>query len=206
VKARAMFAYGDTLMELAPPGTNAPTANYKEASKVFLKLQQDYPNDDIAWLAVGKAGQCFFQMGGSDPAQYKNARDAFDKVLASKADISARSEAEWGLGQLMEKQSAPTSSTNQNEVLQQALQRYLNIIYGANLRGDEQPDPKWVQRAGLDACRVAESLQAWETLVGPPNGKGLCERLAELLPPRRPFYEKKKARAQEQLQLRKTAI
>jgi hypothetical protein len=126
-------------------------------------------------------------------------------VLASKAGISARSEAEWGLGQLMEKQSAPTSSTNQNDVLKQALRRYLNIVYGENLRGDEQADPNWVKRAGLDACRVAESLQIWETLVGPENGKGLCDRLSELLPPLRPLFEKKKARAVEQLQLQGTA-
>jgi len=193
VKARAMFAYGDTLMGLAPTGTNAPTAYYKEANKVFSALQQEYPDDEIALLAEGKIGQCYFQLGDD------RARDSFNKVLGSTAGVAARSEAEWGLGQLLEKQSSPT--TNQSVVFQQALNRYLNIVYGNNLRDNESPDPYWVKRAGLDACRVAESLQAWETLVGPENGKGLCERLSELLPPLRPLFEKKRARAIEQLKL-----
>jgi len=203
VYSRAMFAYADTLMESAPTGTNASTANYILASQIFRTLQQRYPDGEIAWLAEGKIGECFFQLGVSDAGQYENARKAFERVLASKAGVSARSEAEWGLGQLMEKQISSTSSTNNNVVLKQALNRYLNIVYGENLRGDEQADPKWVQRAGLDACRVAESLQAWETLVGRGNGDGLCETLAKLLPPMRPSMEKKKARAEEQLQLQK---
>ena len=193
VWAQAMFAYGDTLMWAAAAATNRAAANYSEAIKVFRALQEKIPDAEITLLAEGKIGQCYFQLGAVDPGQYKNARQAFDQVLASKAGVPARSEAEWGLGQLMEKQSSPTSSTNQNVVLQQALDRYLNVVYETNLRGDERSDPYWVKRAGLEACRVAESLQEWGKL------SKLCDTLADLLPPLRPLFEKKKARAEEQL-------
>lgn len=192
-EAQAMFAYGDTLMIQAPAATSKPTANYAEAIKVFRALQQKYPDGEIALLAEGKIGQCYFQLGADDPGQYKNARDAFGKLLLSSASVTARSEAEVNLALVLEKQILPTSSTNANGALQQALEHYLNVVYGTKLNPGEHADPVWVKRAGLDALRLTERLEKWAALTN------LCNTLSVALPPLQPLLEKKKARAEEQL-------
>jgi TolA-binding protein len=193
LQGQAMFAYGDTLMALPAANTNSPLSNYEEAIRVFSKLQQLFPDSQIALLAQGKVGSCYLQLGASDPRQYELAMQAFSKVLmAPLADVATRSEAEVGLGLALEKSGAAGPEQGRATLVQRALDHYLNVVYGTNLRTGEQASPFWVKRAGLEACRVAESLQAWEQLAK------LCDTLSESLPPLRTLLEKKKARALEQ--------
>ena len=192
IEAQAYFANGDMLMESKAGETNA-AANFVEAIKSYRKVQYLYPDTEIAVLAEGKIGECYKELGAYDSAQYENARRSFDKLLLPPVkNVAARSQAEVGLGLVLEKQSLP-GATNQNVVLQQALERYLHVVYGKNLVGDEPADPYWVKRAGLEACRIAESLQQWEQLAK------LCDTLSANLPALRPLFDKKKARAEENL-------
>ena len=181
LEARAYFANGDMLME---------GKNFKEAITSYSKVLQLFPNTEIAMLAEGNIGLCCLQLGAEDPAQYDKARRSFDKLLLPQVtNVLARSQAEVGLGLVLEKQSLP-GATNQNVVLKQALEHYLKVVYPSDL---QPSDPFWFKRAGWEACRVAESLQEWEQLAN------LCDTLSTNLPSLQPLFEKKKARAIEQL-------
>ena len=74
-----------------------------------------------------------------------------------------------------------------------ALDHYLNVVYGKNLRGEEKLNLFRVQQAGLPAIKLARDLQKWEQLAK------LCKRLIDLLPPLRATLEKEFAKASERI-------
>ena len=61
------------------------------------------------------------------------------------------------------------------------------------LRNGEEPDPFWVKKAGLEAARLAESLQQW------PLAINLYGKLEEWLPQMRSSLDKKILSAQKSL-------
>ena len=194
IQAQALFAYGDTLISLPPAETAQPEENFKTAIQIFNKVAQDNPGTAIALSAQGKVGDCYLQWGALDtnaaPASYKAASNAYQRVItASIPGQREWAQAQVGLGLALEKQAQLVNGTNGTALARSALDHYLNVIYST----DEQRDMFWVKRAGLEALRLTESLQAWRQVAG------LCDTLAEHLPPLQPMLEKKKARALEQV-------
>ena len=112
-------------------------------------------------------------------------------VAATLADEAARSQAEVGLGLVTERMAALPGVTNQPAMLNRALDHYLNVVFAAT----ERTHPDWVKKAGVEALRLTESLGAW------PQMAKLCDLLAEALPSERAWLARKKARAEEQIQL-----
>jgi hypothetical protein len=83
--------------------------------------------------------------------------------------------------------------SDQTALLQLALQNYLDVLYGKNLRDGEIPDSFWLKKAGLQAAGVAETLGEW------PQAVAVYQRLEDLLPPLRESLENKIAAAQGHL-------
>jgi tetratricopeptide (TPR) repeat protein len=194
IHAQALFAYGDTLLSIADTGAVAAPINYREAVKVFSKLQSLYPELPVALLALGRMGDCYFQLGVLDTnnasANYSLATNAYQQVVAATlADESSRSQAEVGLGLVLERQAALAAVTNQPVLLNGALDHYLNVVFASS----ERTDPKWVKKAGLEALRLTETVGAWLQMVK------LCDLLAEKLPSEQSWLARKKARAEEQI-------
>ena len=92
-------------------------------------------------------------------AAYDPATNAYAQVIASPwANISARSQAQIGLGLVLEKQAALTTGTNQTVLLQMALDNDLDVFYGSNQRDGETADPFWLKKAGLQAAPLVGML------------------------------------------------
>ena len=108
-----------------------------------------------------------------------------------KLHAAARSQAQVGIGLVFEKRAAQATGQDQTALLQLALQNYLDVLYGKNLRDGEPAGSFWVKRAGLQAANVAETLGEW------PQAVNVYRRMEELLPPLRDLLEKKIANAQE---------
>ena len=197
--AQALFAYGDATTRLESADTNQPLANFEEAIKAFRKLQQLYPASDLVPLSWGRIGACYLQLAVRDAANYTNATGAFRRVLDDpKAGIGARSQAEVGLGLALIKQAALLPEAEQAEARQLALQRFLNVVYGKNLREGEIADPFWLKKAGLEAAKLAEDLQLWDQAVA------LYDYLILTLPQLTPTWESRKLRARGQLAVAKS--
>ncbi len=193
VLVQALFAYGGALMQGPSSDTNNPLDNFGQAIQVFKAISQTYPQTEQAALAWGMIGDCYLQLAGQPQGAhfYGDATNAYAQVInSSQAGAAARSQAQVGMGQVLEKLAAPATGQDKTALLQQALQSYLDVLYEKNLRDGESADPFWVKKAGLQAASVVEELGEW------PQAVNVYRRLEELLPPLRDSLEKKIADAQ----------
>ena len=193
---QALFAYGSALMQMPSSETNNPLANFEQAIGVFKAIGQSYPQSEQAALAWGEIGDCYLQLAGRPQGAhfYDDATNAYAQVINSPlADAAARSQAQMGVGLVLEKRAAQAAGPDKTALLQQALQNYLDVLYGKNLRNGETADPFWVKKAGLEAASVAETLDEW------PQAVNVYRRLEELLPPLRDSLEKKIENARQHM-------
>jgi TolA-binding protein len=184
--AQALFAYGSTLTLMESTNASDPLANFKQAVVVFKLICQTYPSSEQAALAQGEIGECYFQS-----ANYVEATNAYAQVIASpQADISARSQAQIGMGLALEKMAALATGGDQTNLLQQALNDcYLKVFdtwTGKNLRDGETADPFWVKSAGLHALPLIEML-------GAGDANKFIDQMEGLFPQSKDFLEKKRA-------------
>jgi tetratricopeptide (TPR) repeat protein len=185
LNAKALFAYGSALMMQGATGTNNPSANFEQATTVFGRICQLYPTNELGALAWGEIGDCALQL-----AAYDAATNAYAQVIASPfANVSARSQAQIGLGLVLEKKAAQVEGGDQTALLQLALQNYLDVLYGKNLHDGEIPDSFWVKKAGLQAAALAEALGEWE------QAANIYGRLEQKLPQLSELLENKIAAA-----------
>ncbi len=197
--AQALFAYGGALMHVESSDTNNPLANFGQAIQVFKAIGQTYAGTDQSWLvplAWGEMGDCYLQLAGQPQGAhfYDDATNAYGQVIHSPAaNIAARSQAQMGIGLVLEKRATQATGSDQTALLQQALQNYLDVLYGKNLRDSEAADPFWAKKAGLQAAGVAETLGEW------PQAVNVYRRLETLLPSLRDMLEKKIGNAQEHI-------
>lgn len=191
--AEAMFAYGDTLV--SQESTNKAD-DYGTASQVFNRIVKEQPTNRLSAAALGAKANCYWQLAQQKGQldQLTNAAQAFQEAIAFPGvDVRVRSMAEVGWGAVIEKQARQKSDPERQTLLNQALDKYLHVLFRKNLAGDEQPDPFWLKKAGLEAARLAEESGQWHLAIE------VYQRLEKLLPPLTPSLELKilNARASE---------
>jgi TolA-binding protein len=155
LNVQARFAYGSALMLMNPSDTNTLKANFSAATNVFAQILQSYPTNEWGALAQGEIGDCNLQLGDFDAATNAYAQ-VFD--VNSPANISARSRAQIGFGIALEKKAVAAGADDQTNLLQLALENYLDVFDGKNLRDDEKQDMFWTRKAGLQAAPLIELL------------------------------------------------
>jgi tetratricopeptide (TPR) repeat protein len=196
--AQAYLFRGDTFTLESGEGMTNALARYGEAITAFAKVATQLPTNQLAALAWGRIGDCHLQLATQDPAQaakrYESAAEAYRRVIESSASVKARSQAEVGLGIVLRKQAPLRPVPEQAAALDQALDHYLRVFYGKNLRDGEAPDPYWLKEAGLEAAALAESLGKWNQAIS------LYQRLQIELPPLRARLDKKIEQAQRALE------
>jgi TolA-binding protein len=122
------------------------------AAMTFLKKVTDSnPSNFLATLAVGQLGNCYLEwadLNKTNVNYYTNAIRLFNTVLLNTndlpADITARSQAEYGLGLIAERQ----------DQTQEALRHYCNVVFDTDT---EHADPYWVKEAGVKAAALCEA-------------------------------------------------
>jgi len=183
LRARAFFAYGGALMTQPATGTNQ-VANYELAIQVFSSLQQEFPTNELAVLASIEMARCWMQQGAT---RFTNAWLAFSQVITSAvANVTARSEAQVGRGQLLEATAQGVTGPERTIMLRQALTDYLAVVNEKNLLHEgEKRDSFWVKKAGLAAGPLLEALGEWA------QAEKLYARLQDLLPPLRVSLQRK---------------
>jgi hypothetical protein len=132
-------------------------------------------------LARGKLADCYFQGARLDraqaPAAYAKAAEQYLELMKPPADVAIRSEAEVSLGVVREKQAERAEGIEATKLLAEALDHYLNVFHGKNLtRSGEVASPFWVNRAGIEAARLAEAMREPERAVA------IYDRLATNFP------------------------
>jgi TolA-binding protein len=146
--ARTRFAIGETIFHQFLAAPAKPEKDFADAVTMLKTISRELPNHRLAPLAEGRIGQYYLQFAAlkSDPGAYEHATNAFWNVIASPlADLAARSEAEVGLGKVLEEQGQPKL----------ALPHYEKVVYENDGR---EFDPRWVKVAGLAAAGIYDSL------------------------------------------------
>jgi TolA-binding protein len=173
------------------------TNRFQEAISWFGTIPQSYPTNPLAPLALGMIGNCYLQLADTDhPKFYENAANAYQQVITNSppASVAARSQAMVGLGLVAEGLAKLKSGAAQTALLNQALEDYLRVFfYENNVRDGEHADLFWLKKAGLEAGRVAETLQQWQEVII------IYQELEEWLPQMRLTLEKKILNAQKNL-------
>jgi TolA-binding protein len=175
----ARFALSDALMRLT---------NYNDALRVLGIITNTCPSNSMGLLAVGRMGDCYFQLAGMDPAHnpYDLAITNYQIVVDSPlADISARSQAAMGIAlcQLAIARALPPDA--QGAALQGALRGFLDIVHGKNLRAGEKRDLFWVREAGIAGGKLAEEQGQLEA------ARQLYADLRDLLTSTAPTWDRK---------------
>jgi outer membrane protein assembly factor BamD (BamD/ComL family) len=189
LNAQALFAYGSALMLLDSTDTTNPLANFQKATDVFNLICQLYPTNELNAQALIEIGKCDLQL-----TNYNGATNAYAQVFNSPfADISARSQAQIGFGIALEKKADLVSGASQDELLDRAVNSYLDVVWGLNLRDGEQWDLFWVKKAGLQAAPLVgrgrlNAPKAEEAFYGSlktvlPQLTDLIEKKVAALPP-----------------------
>ncbi|HMO66325.1 MAG TPA: tetratricopeptide repeat protein, partial [Verrucomicrobiota bacterium] len=155
--ARAYFALGDAFLA-EPEGDD----RFTDAMTAFATVIERFPGTPAAQLARGKLANAHFQRAELDPERaavaYTNAAALYLELMAGDAEVEARSQAEVGLGLVRERQAARAEGADREALRQQALDHFLRVLFGGNLRPGEQAAAFWVNRAGLEAARLSEAL------------------------------------------------
>jgi tetratricopeptide (TPR) repeat protein len=203
VRVQAYFAYGDAFRDPVSPLTNA-FEKFSRALNIYSQIPRELtrfsPNDSLMPRAWGEMANCYFQRGSTEPTNYDAALSCYGKVTnAPSADLSARIQAQVGIGNVLYKQAklerdngAPAKAA---ALLFAALNNYLKVLY-ANY-DEEKPDPIWLKEAALNAAEIAELRNEWESALN------VYLRISDMLPPLRASLERKIANAQEKAALQK---
>jgi len=182
---RGYFALADTRFQQFQDN---PTNNQclVDAIAALSKLTNGAPTNPISVEALGRLGD--YQMywadlqraaGNRETNLYAAARQMYETIAgfpAASVSVSARSQAEVGLGRIAEQQLQPG----------QALTNYYKVLYFDAARSG----PYWVERAGEAAARICEEQQHWDEAVE------IYRRLMDVVPALRPVLAKKRAAAE----------
>ena len=115
LRVQAAFAHGIALMRMDSTVTNDPLHNFSEATNEFASIIQLNPTNEAAARAWGEIGDCNLQL-----ANYDAATNAYAQVLNTnvQANISLRSQAQVGIGMVLEKKAALASGDDRNRIAQ----------------------------------------------------------------------------------------
>ncbi len=193
--SRAVSAYGGALQRQSATETNR-IAKYTEALDAFRLIPQRHPADAAAALAWGEIGDCYLQMASLDPRYYDSASNAFQTAISLPvASVATRSQAQCGLGRILENLAAQPNAPDARALLLKARDQYLDVALEKNLRAGETADEFWVKKAALDALRLLEQMQDWPTQDRQATVM-FCRRMQKVLPVLGPRFESLINRAQ----------
>lgn len=181
LKGEAWFALGDTLFQNFLANTNRLAEDFREAITALTRVTKDFPDTTLYDRAWGRMGDYYFQWAEQDVSQadtrYQAALGGYGVVTHSTvSDVSARSQAAVGVGNVCVRIAALKSGSEKKLWLDAGLKNYMSVVFESNLGKDEFSDSKWVYEAGIKAAKVCESAQQWE------QAEKIYQRLAERLP------------------------
>lgn len=188
LRVQAMLAAGDAYVSRTETGATNRPSDLEEAVRWFKSVPATSSRAVAAW---GSLGNCFLELGN-----YESAAKYYNDVIQSPAaTLGAQRQAKVGLGKIAEAKANGKSGAEQKALLKEALENYLNAFwFDRDLRPGEPNDFFWMQNAGWEAARLAETLDQWPQAV---NVYRQLQTLPNLSAQFQATLEKRIARARE---------
>jgi tetratricopeptide (TPR) repeat protein len=171
LRVQATFVHGSALMKMDSPDTNNPTANFLKAATVFNTIcTSSFPTNDWGARAWGEMGDCYQVL-----LRYDDATNAYWQALnAPQAGLAVRSQAQVGLGLVLEKKAGLSAGPEQAALYAEALENYWEVLNRP--QEERELDPYWTKEGGVRAAELASALGHWQQTVN------VYARLIELMP------------------------
>ncbi len=196
VKAQAYLDLGDFLIESPPSDPQDVRKPFRDALEPFTRLTDELTNSPYAPAALGRAAQCYFQLGPEDPRNYLRATNAFGLVLSHpKAATQDRATAAIGLGLSLEKMAAGRPDAEAKGLLEQARDRFLDVALGRVLVDGETVPPVLLDQAAGEAGKLLEMTGR----QGLEQAGTLYARMIRELPANAAYWQKKQTDARAAL-------
>jgi TolA-binding protein len=165
LKAEAWFQLGYTDFLQFQAGPNLTNNNlFGDALTALSHATNGSPSNALAPQALGQMGNCWLALAPleKDPAfrtsdLAKAAQMFQDELVLPQSDVTARSQAECGLGLVEQALDHP----------QEALTHYLRVVYPGVIYDEtlEKPDPVWVKEAGVAAVQLYYQTKDWADAI-----------------------------------------
>ena len=172
LRLQARFEYADLLQ-----GAANQKEDLEKAIQIFGSIC-DLSNSPLAAAAWGRKADCYLQYARFSH-NYGDALAAYQQVTNfANADPAIRAQAKVGEATVREIMAEGFVGAEKADQQKQALNHYLDVLYDeASLRAGGNPYLLfWTKKAGLEAGRLAESLQDWNHAIK------IYEHLKKLLP------------------------
>jgi tetratricopeptide (TPR) repeat protein len=188
LQVEANIAFADATMNV---NSTNKTGDLQYAISLLQWAVERSSNTWEAAQAWGRIGDCYFELGTKESYYLTNAINAYLTVIeAPAAHDAAKYEARCKLGVTLERQAALKTGDEQTSLLKEALHQYETVFTDAQ-RDSDGPSARWVKRSGVEAGRLAESMQRWDVVLK------IYTDLKALLPVMAPFCDNKIAKANE---------
>lgn len=188
----AYFSLGELLLERPPETGASPLARYKDALEAF-SAAANFTNAPVRPAALGKMGDCEFQLSAGDPARLPQALGWYQKALDSpQADTATRCQAAAGRGYVFAKMADAASGAAAAALRNHALDAWMDILDGKVLRPGQRADPFWMKEAGREGGQLLEISGRWRAAAT------LYDRLARELPSFAPAWRARAEKARRQ--------
>jgi TolA-binding protein/predicted negative regulator of RcsB-dependent stress response len=183
--AQARFQFGYTVFQqFQHEHTNESLLKTAINALSEVTTTNSSPTNTLTGLAYGQLGSCYLAWADlnkstTNTSEYTNAIaraiQMFQSLLQdtndSPVDVTARSQGEFGLGLIAERQNQP----------QEALRHYCNVLYDTDTR---HADPAWVKDAGVKAAALFEAQKDWA------GAEKVYRRIQEVVPSLGPEMQK----------------
>ena len=167
---RALENYFNPLVKLYPESPFIPETRFSQgdalsllndaggAIRAFNEMVERFPNHDLAVHALGRIGDCQFDLGAQRPDRYLESIESFRTLLAHpRVTPELAVQAECKLARAFEKVGRPD----------EAMTHYLNVVYQwMAARGQGvMLDELWFVRAAFSGAALKESAGAWDDAI-----------------------------------------
>ena len=154
LKPEVLFALGDSL------GRNQM---HGQAINAYSRIVRDHSGHRLAAYAHGKIGDSHLQLSRIDQARLDLAIGSYETAIKHpRAEASARTLAEFGLAQIMERKG---DLARDNSFHSLAITHYSNILYKRNLRANEPADFHVIRESGFALASLLEKQKAYGEAV-----------------------------------------
>ncbi|MGA0408541.1 MAG: hypothetical protein ACO3PR_10675 [Limisphaerales bacterium] len=124
-------------------------------------------------MAWGRRGDLLYFEG----EDYAEAISAYEEALRYESlSIATRSQLMVSIGMVKERLSEGSDEMRDQEMENQALNQYLQVVYQKNLKRGEVPDAFWLREAGVRAMGILERQDNWQ------QAQAFTDYLGKLLP------------------------
>ena len=171
--AEVFLCQGDAQFEFARSKTPINTEVLRQANGAYTSVYAVHRPNRWEPLAWGRRGDLLYFEG----EDYAEAISAYEEALRYESlSIATRSQLMVSIGMVKERLSEGADEMRDQEMENQALNQYLQVVYQKNLKRGEVPDAFWLREAGVRAMGILERQDNWQ------QAQAFTDYLGKLLP------------------------